>query len=159
VCPKWLQRIPNALTKFDSFEDGGVKKEEGFPVVRAFVSGHGFAQSTGFYIDISIALLPKPTKHVSGLVLLMFNHILTRGESRGLNKEVLGGRGVEGPVFYLGRRVRSCFGSSHLKGSQREKKRRKKRRFNGRWRKNPGKPEKPKTRTQRKREKREVHKP
>jgi len=92
-------------TKFDPFEDGGVKKEEGFPIVRAFISAHGFTHNTRLYRHISIALSRKHTKHVSGLVLPMFHHVLTGSESRGLNKKVLGGPGVEGPVIYLGRRV------------------------------------------------------
>ena len=81
-------------TKFDSFEDGGVKEEEGFLVVYAFISAHGFARSAGLDEYISIVLSPKHTKHVSGLILPMFHHVLTGGESGGLNKEVLRGPGV-----------------------------------------------------------------
>jgi len=32
----------------------------------------------------------------------MFHHVLTRGESRGLSKEILEDPGVEGSVIYLG---------------------------------------------------------
>jgi len=66
---------------------------------------------------VSIALSPEHTKHMGNLILPMFHHILTGGESGGLSKEVLGGPKVEGSVIYLGRRVGCCFRSSHLEES------------------------------------------
>jgi len=103
--------------KFDQFEDGGVKKEEGFPAVCAFISAHGFAHCAGLDGHVRIALTPKHTKQMSDLILPMFHHILTGGESGGLNEKVLRDPGVEGSVIYFGRRVGGRFRSSHLKES------------------------------------------
>jgi len=65
---------------------------------------------------------------MSGFIFPVLGHILTRGKLRDLNKEVLRGPRVEVVlVIAISKEVKEG-----------EEKRRKKRRFNGRRRKNPG---------------------
>jgi len=103
--------------KLDPLENGGVEEEEGFPVVCAFISAHGFTLRARLNGHLCVALPPKHAKQVSGLILPMLHHILTGGESGGLSKEVLRGPRAEGSVIYFGRRVRGCFHSIHLEES------------------------------------------
>ena len=91
--------------EFYPLEDGGVKEEVWFPLVDAIINAHRLVLRAGANGNVSIALRPEHSSHVSSFALLMLGYILIRGELRGLSKEVLRGPRVEGPVIYLGRRV------------------------------------------------------
>jgi len=63
---------------------------------------------------------------MGSLILPMFHHILTRGESGGLSKEVLRGPRVEGSVIYLGGGLDVVFIRAISKKAKKARKRKKK---------------------------------
>ena len=99
-CTKWGQK-PHFATNYGSDagpprRSGCVKSGSSIRTTSSslcFINAHGFARSTGQYRYISITLSPKHAKHGNDHIFPMFHHVLSKGESRGLSKEVLRGSG------------------------------------------------------------------
>ena len=113
-CQQCPLEASEGKTQLSPFEDGLLQEKVGLSIVGLFVGAHGFSLSAGSNENVSVALMPEDAPCTARLSVLVFPHILARGEGRGLGEKLRKGPGVQGFVIYMGWRVGCRFRSSHI---------------------------------------------